>query len=59
MFKNNEIKITVEEGGKKGGELESSKEDEEHANVHESNGSPSNTLDGKYLHCYKINHIKL
>jgi len=42
-----------------GGELESSKEDEEHANVHESNGSPSNTLDGKYLHCYKINHIKL
>ncbi|KAG6781571.1 hypothetical protein POTOM_014482 [Populus tomentosa] len=59
MEENNEIKIIVEEGGKKGGDLESSKEDEEHANVRESNGSPSNTLDGKYLHCYKINHIKL
>ncbi|KAF9686300.1 hypothetical protein SADUNF_Sadunf03G0144500 [Salix dunnii] len=46
MEENNEMKIIVEEGGKKGGDLESSKEDEEHAN-----GSPSSTLDDKYLHC--------
>ncbi|KAG6783255.1 hypothetical protein POTOM_012700 [Populus tomentosa] len=58
MEENNEIKIIVE-GGKKVWDLESSKEEEEHANVRESNGNPSNTLDGKYLHCYKINHIKL
>ncbi|KAJ6694861.1 PROTEIN SUPPRESSOR OF GENE SILENCING 3 [Salix koriyanagi] len=46
ISKDNEIKI--EERGKKGGYLESSKKDGEHGNNHESNGSFSNTKDGKY-----------
>ena len=46
ISKYNDIKI--EERGKKGGYLESSKKDGEHGNNHESNGSFSNTKDGKY-----------
>ncbi|KAL9386474.1 hypothetical protein Peur_019598 [Populus x canadensis] len=46
IFEDSQIKTNVDERSKKGGNLESSKEDEEHGNVHESNGSPSNTQDG-------------
>ncbi|CAK7336380.1 unnamed protein product [Dovyalis caffra] len=48
QFFKDQMKIILEDRDKKEVDLESPKEEEEHENAHESNGSPSNKLDDIY-----------